>query len=274
MLTLIRERKPDLLLLSGDLFEGTQLHGRSENEDTGIMAPTRQLYLDCILTPLIQLAETVEIVWTFGSHDCRAWNATPGWEFWRRFPGRMVSVPYGEEIALQPARGLPVRLVAFGGLDATKNDRLWPEGTVPRMRDGVQGSAGRTGGNLYRKGIRHWSKRLEGEKRACIAISPTARPTGPYDESPFVYIALGGLQEVSPQRDYRVLPTGIRGAQGCPFRIKDGAVLDSPIAEVDVLCADDGAPRSVQVQFRHPGTMELWNGFARPMRWERTPRDS
>jgi hypothetical protein len=50
MLALIKERKPDLLLLSGDLFEGTQFHGRSDNEDAGLMAPTRQLYMDCILT--------------------------------------------------------------------------------------------------------------------------------------------------------------------------------------------------------------------------------
>jgi hypothetical protein len=181
----------------------------------------------------------------------------------------MVSIPYGEEIVLEPARRVPLRVIAFGGLDASRNDRLWPEGTIPRLRDGEKCGPARTGADLYRKGLRRWKERLANEKTACIAISPTASPTGPYEDSPFVYVALGGLQEVNPQRDFRVLPNGIRGAQGCPFRIKNGDVLESPITEVEIRCEETGEPVSANVRFLHPKTLEPWTSASAPLVWER-----
>jgi hypothetical protein len=262
MIDKIAERTPDLLLLSGDLFEGTALRGGSKEEEERLMKPTRDLYMDCILRPLKRLASSTEIIWTFGSHDCRAWSALPGWEFWQEFPGRMYSVPYGELARETRPRKAGVTVVAFGGLDATKNDQLWPEGTEPWKRPGARPrqKTARTGKWHYEKGIAAWSEELSAARGPLIAVSPTRSLSGLLDKGPFCYVALGGLQEVNPSFHYRVIRNGIKGAQGCPFRIKDGNLVASPIAETLISCDHQGKPLEVEVNLVHPETFDTWPG--------------
>ena len=240
MLEGIRSYKPDILLLSGDLFEGNTLYGDD-------LADWTRGQFEILLSLLQAIRDGgTDIYYSMGSHDYAAWRRTPGWRFWTEFPGAVSGWPFGELFEHEKAR-----IVVFGGLGGAAADM--------KIR-------GKTQGKRYLKGLEYWSERLRGSDRPVIALSAADRPFGrAWFKWSFNYVALGGLEGPGSRRGSRRAPVRTEGKticlQGCPFQYerKRGVFIKNPIVGGEIVWGD-GAAIEIRVRPLDPESLTDFAG--------------
>jgi len=177
MLTRILETPPHILLLAGDLFEGSKIYG-------SVLADwTREQY-ERLLDRLVSLQKKhVHIFYALGSHDIAAWRSTPGWRWWTEFPGTILGRPEGEILRNVEVGGHTVIVLGFGSLGGSFEQKGSRKGDKARR----QIYAGHIDGFL--RDSHEWSD------SPTILISLSYYKYGSWwRDKPVHYVALGGLE--------------------------------------------------------------------------------